>query len=65
MVQYELCWPTGSASTGRVPQQLTESPFKYINLFSANLNPIINVDPVDRPINVQLLGIQCQCFFLI
>ena len=31
MVQFEVCWPVGSASTGRAPQQLTESPFKYLN----------------------------------
>ncbi len=30
MVQYEVCWPMGSASTGRAPQQLTGSPFKYL-----------------------------------
>ncbi len=30
VVQYEVCWPMGSASTGRAPQQLTESPFKYL-----------------------------------
>ena len=28
---YPVCWPMGSASTGRAPQQLTESPFKYLN----------------------------------
>ena len=26
----DLSWPMGSASTGRAPQQLTESPFKYL-----------------------------------
>ena len=31
MVQYEVCWPVGSAQTGRAPQQLTISPFKYLN----------------------------------
>ena len=35
MVQYEVCWPMGSASTGRAPQQLTESPFKYLKSNSA------------------------------
>ena len=30
MVQYEVCWPIGSASTGRAPHQLTGSPFKYL-----------------------------------
>ena len=29
MVKYEVCWPMGSASTGRAPHQLTESPYKY------------------------------------
>ena len=32
MVQFEVCWQMGSASTGRAPQQLTESPFKYLNI---------------------------------
>ena len=31
MVQYEVCWPMGSALTGRAPQQLTKPPFKYLN----------------------------------
>ena len=31
MVQYEVCWPIGSALTGRAPHQLTGSPFKYLN----------------------------------
>ncbi len=30
MVQYEVCWLVGSASTGRMPQQLTRLPFKYL-----------------------------------
>ena len=34
MVKYELCWSMGNASTGRAPQQLTESPFKYLKVFS-------------------------------
>ncbi len=31
VVQYEV-WEVGSASTGRAPQQITGSPFKYLNL---------------------------------
>ncbi len=33
MVHYEVCWPLGSASTGRAPKQLTGSPFKYLKAF--------------------------------
>ncbi len=29
MVQYEVCWPVGTASASRAPQQLTRSSFKY------------------------------------
>ena len=32
-----MCWPLGSASTGRSPQQLTRSPFKYLTSF-LNMN---------------------------
>ncbi len=31
MVQFEVCWPVRSASTGRAPQQLTKLPFKYLD----------------------------------
>ncbi len=31
LVNYEVCWPVGSLPTGRVPQQLSMSPFKYLN----------------------------------
>ncbi len=37
MVQYEVCWPVGSASTGAAPQQLAGSPFKYLNEESKQL----------------------------
>ena len=30
MVQFEVCWPVGSVPTGRAPQCLTGSPFKYL-----------------------------------
>ena len=30
LVNYEVCWPMGSLPTGRVPQQLSTSPFKYL-----------------------------------
>ncbi len=33
-VLHGVCWPMGRVPTGRVPHQLIESPFKYLNLFS-------------------------------
>ncbi len=31
MGKYEVCWPMGRVPAGRAPNQLTESPFKYLN----------------------------------